>query len=1140
MTIQTESHTRFHGRWLIIARLAWITAFIALTLMYALGFLAAQEALSTVCEKETCTLRQQVRHTDAGDKLVSWSGPPIGFADRLRPDQVNALKTLGLTLDQYGWLGALQMGLPVLVYLLIAAGLFLRKSDDWMVLFASVMVATLPIGNGPLPFILMVRQPAWEWVFDSASVVGLSCFLIFPLIFPTGRFVPRWTRWMAVFAFTGAVAVTLFQNSIMESPGAGTLVRDCVVISLATGVYAQLYRYFHVASPGERQQLKWVIVGLAGFVSIASAVLLPLNNLMASRAADMDPARVLVLSVIPDAIFQAILLFIPLSIAISVLRYRLWDIDIIISRTLVYGTLTTSVVGLYVLIVGGFGILFQMQSNLPGIIIAILLIAFLFQPLRRRLQDIVNHFVPLPKAVISPSIATPVPLSKLEQKAAVTKDTPNTAPHGRWLALAHWAWLVCAALALLIFFVALPRGYALHLSGSSGVPIDAPAWYVVAAAFTQRVASLLATLVSLALAGVIFWKKRDDPGALFISFYLLVYGVIFAPLEALNGFTLLIPDGLTQSRMLIAPKLISTIQSGVGSPLGLLLLYLFPNGRFVPSWTRYTTLPILLFAPTLGLIFGGGRTSAWTPMEWFILGIYTVLVGIGVYAQIYRYRRLATSVEKQQTKVVVFGFMLVVLMNILLWFPYVALSKIPQGVLHPWWDPLNGVAWWVTVTIIPLSLGISVMRYRLWDIDILINRALVYGTLSAGIVALYVLLVGILSLFSQTTGNLLVSLLATGLIAFLIQPLRERLQRAVNRLMYGERDDPYVALSRLGRRLEVSLAPDAVLPTVVTTVREVLKLPYVAIYLQQDSHGYKIVAESASPSLPIENGRIRVPGMNREGLCIPLIHQGETLGYIVLGPRAPNEAFSSTDLRLLDDIAPQVGVAVHAVRLTADLQRSREQLVLAREEERRRLRRDLHDDLAPTLASLGLTASTAADLISTDPTTATQLVKELQTEIRATVGNIRRLVYDLRPPTLDELGLLAAIRERAAQYSNAHDGVHMIVDAPAELPALPAAVEVAAYRIVQEALENVSKHSQARQCAIRFANHDGLEIEITDDGMGLPQSITPGVGLRSMRERAEELGGSCVIERGLNKGTRVLARLPIGEFNGSIARPDRG
>jgi len=273
---------------------------------------------------------------------------------------------------------------------------------------------------------------------------------------------------------------------------------------------------------------------------------------------------------------------------------------------------------------------------------------------------------------------------------------------------------------------------------------------------------------------------------------------------------------------------------------------------------------------------------------------------------------------------------------------------------------------------------------------------------------------------------------------------------------------------------------------------------------------------------------------------MPLIHQGETLGYLVLGPRAPNEAFGQSDLRLLDDLAPQVGVAVHSVHLTADLQRSREQLVLAREEERRRLRRDLHDDLAPTLASLGLTASTAADLIATNPEKATLLVKELQNEIRSTVGNIRRLVYDLRPPTLDELGLLAAIRERATQYSNAPNGFRVVVDAPAELPALPAAVEVAAYRIVQEALENVSKHSQARHCTIRFANHSGLEIEISDDGIGLSPNIIPGIGLRSMQERAEELGGSCVIGHGINNGTRVLACLPIGETNGSITSLDRG
>src|SRR5574341_2389676 len=217
MTTQTESHTRLHGRWLLIARLAWVAVFTLLTVMYALGFLAVREALSTVCVEEHCTLRQQIRHTDAGEKIVRWPGPPIGYADRLRPDQVGVLERRGLTLDQYGWLAALQMGLPVLVFLLIAAGLFWRKSDDWVVLFASIMLATIPVGNGPLPFILMVLRPAWEWVVGSVGVVALSCFLIFPLIFPTGRFVPRWTRWMALFEIAGAVTINLSPNSISES-----------------------------------------------------------------------------------------------------------------------------------------------------------------------------------------------------------------------------------------------------------------------------------------------------------------------------------------------------------------------------------------------------------------------------------------------------------------------------------------------------------------------------------------------------------------------------------------------------------------------------------------------------------------------------------------------------------------------------------------------------------------------------------------------------------------------------------------------------------------------------------------------------------------------------------------------------------
>jgi len=291
-------------------------------------------------------------------------------------------------------------------------------------------------------------------------------------------------------------------------------------------------------------------------------------------------------------------------------------------------------------------------------------------------------------------------------------------------------------------------------------------------------------------------------------------------------------------------------------------------------------------------------------------------------------------------------------------------------------------------------------------------------------------------------------------------------------------------------------------------------------------------------------------------LRLPLAYQGEVIGQLLLAPRAQGEAFSPADRRLLDDLARQAGIAVHAVRLTADLQRSRQRLVNAREEERRRLRRDLHDGLGATLAALNLQAGTIRNLISRDPAAADALVGELRAEIRAAIADIRRLVYDLRPPALDELGLVGAIRARAAQCyaSAANDAeggaetaqdnrLQVLVDAPEQLPPLPAAVEVAAYRIVLEALTNVVRHARARTCLIRLDVSEGLRLEIADDGIGLPTEGGAGVGLRSMHERAAELGGTCVIETKPQGGTQVLVRLPLppteGAGHGSTAHSDR-
>ena len=709
-----------------------------------------------------------------------------------------------------------------------------------------------------------------------------------------------------------------------------------------------------------------------------------------------------------------------------------------------------------------------------------------------------------------------------------TPDQPSATAkplRGRLLLVARAAWLVVAALAVSLFVAGVPVEFALlhdpcptarcttgqlPLAGLRALEDLGLSRGSFAAYFVAM--DTVFAAVWFAVAALIFWRRSDDRMGLFASLALLTFGM------ATFVFTL---EALTVRHY--AWEVPVDFLHFLGSASFGLFLYLFPDGRFVPRWTRWVALAWIAWQIP-PYFFPEWQQDAVTWYSWVQAVVWPVALGTALYAQTYRYRRISSATQRQQIRLVVFG-----ITSALSLFIGVSLTL---GAFAP--DPTSPrtlaallvgyLLVYAALLLIPLSIGVAVLRYHLFDIDLVINRTLVYGALTASVVLLYVLVVGGLGAVLQVQGSLIVSLIATGLAAVMFQPLRERLQRGVNRLMYGDRDDPYAVLSRLGSRLESTLAPDAVLPAVTRTVQEALKLPYAEIQLKR-KEGFETAAAAGNPT----DG----------AFYLPLVYGGETVGRLVVGPRAGEGGFAGAERRLLEDLAHQIGATAHAalmtdeaLRLSADLQRSRERLVEAREEERRRLRRDLHDGLGPQLSSQALTVDAVRKLMRRDPDAAEALLLDLKADAQNAVTDIRRLVYGLRPPALDDLGLLGALRESAAQYSA--KGLEVSLEAPKDLPPLSAAVEVAAYRIAQEALTNVVRHAAASACAVRLSVQDtsALCVEIRDDGRGMPDpqessSVRTGVGLTSMRERASELGGSLVVESLPGGGTRVSARLPL-------------
>ncbi|WP_164472831.1 sensor histidine kinase [Cohnella candidum] len=540
----------------------------------------------------------------------------------------------------------------------------------------------------------------------------------------------------------------------------------------------------------------------------------------------------------------------------------------------------------------------------------------------------------------------------------------------------------------------------------------------------------------------------------------------------------------------------------IGS-LYLFFLFLLPYGRFVPRWTA---VPALLWLA--GVVFGYLlpdnpylNSMNWNPILRLIYVNAVHLLVVGV--QIARSRKESSPERRRQIRWFAVGMLAYMAGGTASLFPAVGSEGIFKLLMH--------LVLYSGLFLLPFSIGLMAFEQRIRRMSKAFNRALVYVALSIMMVMAYALLVGGLGLLFRGRVNDMISLLSAGFVAVLFQPLRSQAQTAVNRLVYGDREDPHQLLSGLTKRLEGALTHHSLLPAVAETIAQALRIPYAAVEVDFGNGDERIAAYGT-------------PGESES--AIPLDVQGERVGRLVLGIEEPRAAWPPGRQTALDDLIRQVSIAVQSVRLTEELHRSRERIVIAREEERRRLRRDLHDGLGSSLASMMLRLDEARQQHGREPAQSLQAIVTVQAQMGAALDDIRRLVYQLRPPVLDELGLRFALRELALQFQD--PSLEIRLD-DASIPSeLPAAAEVAVYRIVQEALTNVVRHSGAKICRIRAWEEDGeLRLTVEDDGIGMAERNKSGVGVRSMKERAEELGGHCAWDSEIGGGTRIRVELPL-------------
>lgn len=423
--------------------------------------------------------------------------------------------------------------------------------------------------------------------------------------------------------------------------------------------------------------------------------------------------------------------------------------------------------------------------------------------------------------------------------------------------------------------------------------------------------------------------------------------------------------------------------------------------------------------------------------------------------------------------------------------------------------PLPNASYFVVVALFPLAVGVAIVKDDLFELNVVLDRALVAAMSGAALLALYLGAVGLTAALTGGRGPL-VALPAAGLVAVAFAPLRAAVRRFIGHRLFGTGSDPRLVFHRLGTRLAASDDPESLMAAVVDTATESLRLPYAAVELRTGD-GWATVEQRGSRPEGTES--------------FEMISGDAAVGRLVVAPRRDVKVLSPSDRQLLEDLASHSVVAARVTALLTDLRVARQRLLVAREAERDRIHRDLHDGVGPSLVGLTLQLEVAAEL--GEGTEIGRILSRLHADAARATEDVRRLVRDLRPADLDELGLPAAVAAAAARLGHP-GGPRLNLETPTRLPDLGREVEDAAYKICLEAMANAVRHSGARSCAVRLgpSGESVLAIEIADDGRGMTGEGRPGTGLRSMQERAEAVGGWLRVESRPGAGTRIEAELP--------------